>query len=204
MISMSIVPKIVMINILVYLLWNFYGVMNPNFMINNFLVSWSALSEGRIWTLVTSAFSHNMFWHILINMMVFFNFGVVVENTLGPVRFLAFYLIAGIIGSLGHSLVCALILNQPNLPALGASGAVSGVVMLFALLYPQQKIFLFGIVPLPAIWAAVLFVALDGYGLFNQSKGMSIPIGHGAHLGGSLSGLIYYAILRAQGSISSH
>jgi rhomboid protease GluP len=133
MFSMSFVPKIVIVNIVVFLLWNTYGLIYPEFMINNFLVSWTSLSQGRFWTLLTSVFSHNMTWHIFINMFVFFNFGLIVENYLGPVRFLGFYLIAGITGSLVHCLVCAFILKQPNLMALGASGAISGVVMLFAL-----------------------------------------------------------------------
>lgn len=202
MVSMSVVPKIVMVNVVVFLLWNFYGVMNPNFMVNNFLVSWTGLTEGRVWTLVTSVFSHNMFWHGIINMLVFFNFGLVVENNLGSLRFLLFYLIAGIIASLTHTLVCAFMLNQPSLPALGASGAISGVVMLFALLYPEQRIFLFGVIPLPAIWAALLFVGLDAYGLFNQTQGSTVPIGFGAHLGGALTGLIYFGFLKIQGSLS--
>ncbi|MDD4975010.1 MAG: rhomboid family intramembrane serine protease [Bacteriovorax sp.] len=196
MFSLSFVPKIVIINILVFLLWNTYGLIYPEFMINNFLVSWSSLSQGRYWTLLTSVFSHNMTWHIFINMFVFFNFGIIVENYLGPVRFIGFYLLAGITGSLVHCLVCAFILNQPNLMALGASGAISGVIMLFALLYPQERIFLFGIIPLPAIWAAVLFTGVDALGLLNQTRGIASTIGYGAHLGGALTGLIYFAILR--------
>lgn len=201
---MNIVPKIVMINIMIYLLWNFYGVTNPGFMFNHFLVSYTALSEWRIWTLVTSIFSHNMLWHIFINMLVFFNFGIVVENYLGSMRFLIFYLVAGVVASISHSLVCAFILHQPDLPALGASGAIAGVILLFALLYPKQKIFLFGIVPLPAIWAAVLFVGLDAYGLFTQTRGSATPIGYGAHLGGALVGILYFGILKMQGQVRVH
>lgn len=203
MVSISIVPKIVMINVFIFLLWNFYGMTNPDFMVNNFLVSWTAISSGRIWTLLTSVFSHNMIAHIFINMFVFVNFGIIVENYLGPMRFLIFYLIAGIIGSLVHCLVCAFILNQPNLLALGASGAISGVVMLFALIYPQQTVFLFGLIPLPAIWAAILFTGIDALGLISQTRGIGFAIGYGAHLGGALTGLFYYALLRFQGQINN-
>lgn len=196
MVSISVVPKIVMLNVMVFLLWNTFAVSNPNFMINHFLVSWTALTQGRVWTLLTSVFSHNMLWHIFVNMFVFFNFGVIVENQLGSLRFLIFYLVAGMTGSLIHCLVCAFILHQPNLMALGASGAVSGVILLFALLNPTQTIFLFGIIPLPAIWAAVLFTGIDLLGLINQARGLGSAIGYGAHLGGALVGLIYFAILR--------
>ena len=196
MITSSFVPKIIMINAIVFLMWNIYGIINPDFMINNFLVSWTLVSSGRVWTLLTSVFSHNMLWHIFVNMFVFYNFGIIVENYLGPLRFLAFYLIAGITGSLVHCLVCAFILGRPNVLALGASGAISGTVLLFALLYPNEKVFLFGIVPLPAIWAAILFTGIDALGLINQSRGITSTIGYGAHLGGALVGLIYFIILR--------
>ncbi len=192
----QIVPKIVTINIIIYFVWNFVAITHPQFMINNFLVSWDALEHGRIWTLFTSVFSHNMLFHLFINMFVFFNFGVIVENYLGPMRFLRFYLLAGMTGSLVHCLTCAFILKQPEQMALGASGAISGVVLLFALLYPQQKIFLLGIIPIPAIWAVVIISGIDIFGLIQQTNGISSPIGHGAHLGGALAGLIYFFVLK--------
>lgn len=196
MVSTSFVQKIITINIIVFFLWYIWGAVDPDFMINNFLVSWTAIDQGRVWTLLTSVFSHNMPLHLFINMFVLLNFGLIVENHLGSMRFLVFYLLAGIAGSLLHCVVCAFILDQPSLLALGASGAISGVVLLFALLYPRQKIFLFGIIPLPAIWAAVLITGIDVFGLINQTRGVASTIGHGAHLGGAFAGLIYFAILR--------
>jgi membrane associated rhomboid family serine protease len=161
-------------------------------MINNFLVSWDYLSKGKFWTLILSVFSHNMFFHIFLNMYVFFGFGSIVENVLGSKRFLSFYLMAGFISSIGHIATSAFLLKQPELPALGASGAVAATILLFALIYPQEKIFLLGIIPLPAISAALFFVGIDIWGLVAQTRGSMIPIGHGAHLGGSFFGLLYY------------
>jgi membrane associated rhomboid family serine protease len=172
------------------------GISSPEFMIHNFLVSWSALLQGRVWTLVTSVFSHNMFFHLFINMFVLFNFGFIVEKYLGPRRFLAFYLMAGIAGSISHSLTSAFILRQPALMALGASGAISGVVLLFALLYPRELIFIFGIIPIPAIWAVAIITGIDLFGLINQTHGAPSIIGFGAHLGGALVGFIYFGILK--------
>lgn len=197
---MNIVPRIIKINILVFFLWYLIPMVNPEFMVKNFLVSWTTISEGRIWTLLTSAFSHNMFFHLFINMFVLFNFGLMVENYLGAKRFLIFYLLAGVAGSLLHCIVSAFLLHQPELLALGASGAISGVILLFALLYPREKIFIFGIIPIPAIWAAVLINGIDLLGLINQTRGALLPIGYGAHLGGALVGLIYFLILRTRSS----
>src|SRR5687768_6004200 len=94
---------IIVINIAVYLLWSFADEPRLEYMYKNFLVSWDALSEGRYWTLLTSAFSHNMLIHILLNMFVLSSFGPVIEKVLGSWRFLKFYLVAGIMGSLSHA-----------------------------------------------------------------------------------------------------
>jgi membrane associated rhomboid family serine protease len=187
---------IIKINILVFLLWIF---LDQKFMIDNFLVSWRSLQEGRVWTLLTSVFSHNLVFHIAVNMFAFYGFGTVLENVLGWKRFLVFYLLAGIVSSFGHSLLSDLLLGQPSLQALGASGAIAGIILLFSLMFPKEKILLLGIIPLPAITASLLFVGLDIWGLVAQTQGTSsIPIGHGAHLGGSFFGLIYFLIYRKQ------
>ncbi len=195
-----LIRNLIIINLLVFLFWNIHTGFSwvPQFMTDNFLVSWTGLAEGRFWTLITSVFSHHQFWHFLMNMFVLFSFGRVVESVLGSRRFLKFYLAAGIVSSLSHALVSRYLLNEASIPALGASGAISGVILLFALMFPKEKLYVLGILPLPAIWGAILFVGLDLWGLFSQFEGGGLPIGHGAHLGGTLAGLIYYFILRQQ------
>jgi len=199
-----IVFNIIKINIAIFILWMIAIFINPNFMMNNFLVSWEAVMEGRVWTLLTSVFSHNMFFHIFINMYAFFGFGVVVENMLGPKRFLSFYLWAGIMASLSHCLVSAFLIGNSSLAALGASGAVSGVILLFSLMFPQERILLLGIIPIPAFAASIFIVGLDLWGLFEQTQGSTLPIGHGAHLGGALYGAIYYLVKIKKGSNMSY
>lgn len=196
--SISAVSIILVLNIGVFLAWNLSvgsGGLDPDFMINNFLVSWSGLEKGRFWILLTSTFSHNMFFHIFMNLFVLSSFGATVEVTIGTLRFVWFYLAAAVFSSFCHAAVSALLMHNPELPALGASGAVAGVVLLFALLYPQQKILLFGIIPVPALMAVVIFVGLDIWGLVAQAGGGGLPIGHGAHLGGTLAGLIFYFLI---------
>jgi len=187
-----VVKWIILLNILVFFFWRIAGRDGFIFMENNFLVSWQSCVEGRVWTILTSVFSHNMFLHIFVNMYVFFGFGMVMENLLGPFKFLKFYLLAGITSSLSHSVVSAWIMGEPELPALGASGAISGVVMCYCLLFPKRKILLLGIIPIPAIMGIFLVVGLDLWGLFAQARGGGLPIGHGAHLGGALYGALYY------------
>ncbi len=173
-------------------MWARSNAEDSSFMAQNFLVSWNALADGRYWTLLTSAFSHNLFFHLLINMFVLASFGRILEQTIGAKRFIVFYLAAAIISSFVHCLVSEYYLHQPGTSALGASGAVAGVVLLFSLLYPKEKIYLLGFIPLPAIWGAIAFIGLDVWGLIAQSHGGGFPIGHGAHLGGAFTGIFYF------------
>lgn len=204
---LSWVRIFVAINVVVFILWRTQidelseAGMN-SWMARNFLVSWSLLAEGRLWTLLTSVFSHNSFLHIFINLFVLMNFGPIVERVLGPKRFFKFYLTAGVISSLSHAAVSAYIIGDPSIPALGASGAISGIIMLFSALFPREKILLFGLIPVPAGIGALLFVGIDVWGLIAQAEGGGLSIGHGAHLGGAFTGLIYYFVLRRRARIA--
>lgn len=185
-----VVQLIILINVGVFLLWGALG--NSQFMLDNFLVSWTGLTEGRYWTLLTSEFSHNFFLHIFINMFVLNSFGSLLEQVLGRMRFLTFYLVAAVVASLSHSLCSAFLLHEPNMPALGASGAIAGLVLVFSLVFPREKILIFGLIPVPALWGAIAFIGLDVWGLVAQAQGGGLPIGHGAHLGGAFTGIVYY------------
>lgn len=192
-----LVPTIISINALVFLGWQMSPSTGPfGPMADHFLVSWKALSEGRYWVLLASAFSHNMFWHLFINMYVLLSFGSFLERYLGRFRFLSFYLLAGIISSFSHAAVSQWILNEPRQPALGASGAIAGLILLFSLCFPKEKILLLGLIPISAIWGALAFIGLDLWGLMAQAKGGGLPIGHGAHLGGAFTGILFYWLYR--------
>ena len=192
------VPLLIYINVFIYILWWFEGSQSA-FMQDNFLVSWSALADGRWWVLISSVFSHSMFFHIFINMIVLKDFGDVVEALLGSRFFIIFYLLAGIFSSICHAVVSAFVLGEPDLPALGASGAVCGLLMLFCLIFPKRKILLFALIPIPALFGALLLIGLDIWGLVAQAEGGGLPIGHGAHLGGAFAGVVaYFLVVRPQ------
>ena len=184
------------LNAVVFGMWIWLGQIP--LMTDNFLVSWDGLMAGRYWTLLTSEFSHVWWLHFFVNMYVLASFGPIVENTIGSGRFLSFYLLAAIVSSMAHAGVSAFLIGRPEIPALGASGAISGVILLFSLLYPRARILLFGIVPMPALFGALLFVGLDVVGLVAQSGGGGLPIGHGAHLGGAATGMLYYLFVIRQ------
>ena len=139
------------------------------------------------------------FWHLAINMFVLWSFSIVLEQLWGSRVFVAFYLTTGVVGSACHCLASACVMDEPGIPALGASGAVAGLLLAYAFHYPRNKILLFGIVPMPAIVGVLAFVGIDIWGLIAQSKGGGFSIGHGAHLGGALAGgLIWLFYLRTR------
>jgi membrane associated rhomboid family serine protease len=181
------------VNAVVFALWLWLG-QSP-FMVENFLISADTVSAGRTWTLLTAAFSHILFIHFLLNMYVLATFGAIVEQTIGSARFFGFYLVAAIMSSLAHAAVSTFLMDKPDLPALGASGAISGIVLLFSFLYSEARILLFGFIPMPALVGAAAFVGIDLLGLAWQTGGGGLPIGHGAHLGGALTGTLYYLLV---------
>jgi membrane associated rhomboid family serine protease len=197
--SSRIVRIIIGINIAVFLMWFacIYFPGGPQFMLDNFLVSWDSLTDGRWWTLLTSAFSHNLVLHIFINMFVLRGFGTYMSDVMGTRNFVLFYLLAGMSGSLAHSLVSNFWMHQPELPALGASGAIAGIILYFSFLFPEEKLLLLGFIPVRAMWGAVILVGFDVWGLVAQTNGGGTMIGHGAHLGGAAIGIGWFLIATA-------
>jgi len=190
------VPVIIAINVLVFLVWQ-AARMDETIeavMAGNFLVSTAHLLHGNVWTLVTSAFSHIELWHIALNMFVLWSFGTVLEKLWGIRVFVVFYLVAAVVASASHCFVSTVLMGDSSQAALGASGAVSGLLIAFALLFPKHRILVFGIIPVPALVGALGFVAIDLWGLFAQTQGGGIGIGHGAHLGGALCGFLFWAL----------
>ncbi len=187
------VPLFILINVAVFIAWSQKAYVP--FMVEHFTVSWELLEYGHYINLITSVFSHNFLIHIALNMFVLHSFGSIMEQVLGRWRFFSFYIVAGIVSSLSHCLISAFVVHKPEMLAVGASGSISGLVLLFSLIFPKEKILLFGLIPLPAMFGALAFIGLDVWGVFAQANGGGLPIGHGAHLGGALTGIIYYFLV---------
>ena len=193
--KLMVVPVLFAINLVVFLMFQLGSQSLDELLARHFFVSMNHLKAGHYWTLVTAAFSHYMFLHFALNMMVLFSFGSLLERFMGKRRFLTFYLTAAVVSSLSHAVTSTLLMHAPGKAALGASGALCGLMMVFAMLFPKQKLVLFFIIPIPAKVGVLLLAAFDVYGLIAQGQGHWPPIGHGAHLGGSLCGLLYYFLL---------
>ena len=144
--------------------------------------------------IITYMFTHFDVSHIFFNMLSLYFLGPAVEITLGPKRFFGLYMISGFIALAAHFLVVYIpfVMGETSIsslhPVLGASGAVYGVVIAFATLYPQRELMLL-FPPIP-IKAWVMALILVGIGLFQGLTGTGGNIAHFAHLGGALAGFI--------------
>ena len=143
----------------------------------------------RPYQVVTHMFSHSpsSFGHILFNMFALWMFGKILENVWGGKRFLFFYLACGI-GAAAFHLMIQYLSGGGSL-TIGASGAVMGVMVGFAYLFPNTEMFiLFLPFPVKAKWVAIAYVAIDLFSGIANVAGDNVA--HFAHLGGALTGFI--------------
>lgn len=153
----------------------------------------------RPWTFVTYMFVHRDLVHLLLNSLGLLILGAPVEQRLGPSRFLSFYLFCGV-GAALFSLVLSVFV--PILPFIGASGAVLGLAIGFAMLWPDAEMLLFPIpIPMRARTFALLLVGFNALMALPFLRGGS-SIAYEAHLGGALFGWIWFR-LRGAAEIAS-
>jgi membrane associated rhomboid family serine protease len=148
------------------------------------------------WQLLTYAFLHGSMAHIAFNMIALWMFGGPVENALGARRYTLYYFLC-VLGAAAAQLATIWMFQPEDFyPTVGASGGVFGLLLAFAMLYPQAKVFLFFIpVPVPARIAVVGYVILE---LFLGVTGTQAGVAHFAHLGGALIGFALILYWRAQ------
>jgi membrane associated rhomboid family serine protease len=151
--------------------------------------------QVQIWRLLTYAFCHDRFgiWHILINMLMLYWFGRTLEVMYGSKEFLLFYLTAAVVAGVCH-IGLDMMTRGPSGPAIGASGAIMAVMMLYAIHYPRSRIYIFFVLPVEIRWLLVLYVIFDLHPVLLALAGTPIPTGvaHAAHLGGLAFGFFYH------------
>ncbi len=134
----------------------------------------------RPWTLFTYMFVHAGIWHLAFNMLGLFFFGPRLEARMGSRHFILLYFLSGLVGGL-------LSLTTPNVAIVGASGAVFGVLYGFAHYWPHERIYIWGVLPVPARGMVIGLAVISIY--FGITGGGNIA--HFAHLGGFAGGWGY-------------
>lgn len=147
-----------------------------------------AVRNGEVWRLITPLFLHAGLFHLACNLLVLYWTGSVLEEVYGSREFLFIYFGAGLFSGLAEFLLQLFEIVPPS-RGLGASGAVTAVLVLYALHFPHQRVLLFFVIPMPVWLLVVVFVGLDVLGAFGAGRE---GIGYIAHLAGALFGLLYF------------
>ena len=207
-----VTKNLIIINVIIFAA----SLINENFMIGTFALFYPTSPFFHWWQVVTHMFLHGGFWHIFFNMYTLFIFGSVVERYLGPKKFLLFYFVCGL-GAValhlgveylqmqsfmqsaadGSATAVQRIQDLKITPTVGASGAIYGVLMGYAMIFPESKMtLLFPPVTLSAKWMVVVFAVIE---LFTGVTGLNAGIAHFAHLGGMLIGWLMILWWRKRG-----
>ena len=146
-------------------------------------------------TLITSMFMHGGFMHLFGNMLFLWIFGDNLEHALGRGRYLGFYLLTGLIASLAHVISTFVFGDNPFIPSLGASGAISGVLGGYLVLYPKRQvrvIMLRVLTTVPAVVAIGLwfvFQLISAFGVIGAGPQSGGGVAFMAHIGGFVAGV---------------
>jgi membrane associated rhomboid family serine protease len=148
------------------------------------LIPNQVLQHYWVWQPITYLFLHGGLFHWLFNMLIFWMFGAELERRWGTVEFLKYFFITGL-----GAAACVLALTpHSTTPTIGASGAVFGLIVAFALIYPDAVIYLYFLIPMKVWQAAILFAFIE---LFAGLEGGGMGISRFAHLGGMVTGFLY-------------
>jgi membrane associated rhomboid family serine protease len=146
----------------------------------------AVLKNFLLWQFVTYLFIHGGIWHLVVNMLMLWMFGMTLEETWGTRRFLKYYFICG-----AGAGVCVVLINAAvgdwGVPTLGASGAIMGLLLAFGVLFPDMTVLMGFLFPMKAKYMVMIFAAVELYSTLGPNTGISSV----AHLGGMLVGYIY-------------
>ena len=142
------------------------------------------VKKGFVWQFFTYMFLHGDFFHILFNMFALWMFGCEIERSWGTKEFLRYYLITGV----GAGFFTFFLSFNSHIPTIGASGAIFGILVAFAMMFPDRPIYLYFLFPIKAKYLVAFFAVIEFLASFRHT---SDGIGHFAHLGGMVIGYIY-------------
>ena len=178
----GVVKTLIVINIAVFIIIHIFKSISW-FLIFG-LVPALVFSRIMIWQPITYLFLHFGLWHLVLNMLMLWMFGSVIESRWGSKRFLFYYLFTGI----GAGICSVIFAFNSQSPIVGASGAIFGLLVAFAVLFPDSVILLFFIFPMKMKYAAMVLAGINLLGALSNPGG---GIAYIAHLGGGLFGYIY-------------
>ena len=177
------VKFLLIVNIIVFILIELSG--QKNLLFRTFgLVPSLVWSKFKIWQLFTYLFIHGGIFHIFFNMFVLWMFGKDLESQWGKMEFLLFYFVCGI----GAGLITVLFSVNSIVPIVGASGAIYGLLLAYGFTYPNQMVYLYGLVPIKVKY---MVLGLGAIAFFASLSASQSNVSHITHLSGMIIGLIF-------------
>ncbi len=140
--------------------------------------------NGALWQPFTYLFLHGSLTHLFFNMLALWMFGTVLEQVWGTRKFLRYYFITGV----GAGLSNCILLPGMEIPIIGASGAIYGILAAYGLLFPNSKIFVYFLFPIRAKYFVIIFGIIE---FMSSIMPGDSPIAHLVHLVGMVIGVIY-------------
>jgi membrane associated rhomboid family serine protease len=151
------------------------------------------IEDKQYYRFITAGFLHGGLGHLAFNMLTLYFFGPLLEARLGAMMFLVLYFGSELAA---HALTLYYHKDDYNYSAIGASGAISGVVFAFCLYRPFAMLYIFFAIPMPAIVFAVLYVVISIYAMKRSQSGAQMGrIAHEAHLCGAIGGVLLTVLL---------
>lgn len=176
------VKTVIIINIAVFALINFFHVFSWLSIFG--MVPCLVFSKFMIWQLATYMFVHRGLWHLVLNMLMLWFFGRAIEEAWGRKQFLFYYFFTGI----GAALCSFIVMPHSYVPVIGASGAIFGILVAYAVMFPDDVILLFFVFPMKMKYAILVLAGINLLGAVSSSGS---GIAYFAHLGGALFGYLY-------------
>ncbi|MBY5959039.1 rhomboid family intramembrane serine protease [Membranicola marinus] len=173
-----------------------WGFNSPALFHNLMHFPYQEARDKSYYRLFTSIFLHGSWLHLLVNLFVFYTFGEAIEYqfghlfgpVLGKINFILLFVLSGVLADVFTYRKYS---DNPNFRSVGASGSISGIMFAYVLFYPLEYLYLYGIIPIPGIIAAVLYLWYSNY----ASKKEGGRIDHNAHFFGAVTGLVFTIIV---------
>jgi membrane associated rhomboid family serine protease len=189
-----VVQNLLIANVAVWLVtWMAMQFRNPGLtrILENMMLFPAESPWFRPWQPLTYMFMHGGWEHVIFNMFTLWMFGRFIEMDMGSKRFFWYYMICGVGAGLTQLVVCWLTGAPLNVPTVGASGAIYGLLLAFAMLHPNDIIMpLIPPIPMKAKWAVLVFCAIELFLGIRGSIFSADNVAHFAHLGGALFGFL--------------
>lgn len=182
----SAIRVLIAVNLLIFLLIWIFANRNIEYSIFQLfgLVPSRVIGNGMVWQPFTYLFLHGGFWHVAINMFVLWMFGTEIQYRWGKNEFLKYYFITGV----GSGIVTVLLSLGSNVPVVGASGAIYGILLAYGLMFPERYVYIYFLFPIKVKY----FVAIiGGIAFFSSLNSSGSGISHLTHLSGMVIGLLY-------------